>query len=77
MGAIDLVLRHLLQVDDQNEDFVMSSGTILIFGIVAFGLLLIGLVFTMIEFHRIAERPDRVVGVESEVREFRRRDRAA
>ena len=55
----------------------MSSGTILIFGIVAFGLLLIGLVFTMIEFHRIAERPDRVVGVESEVREFRRRDRAA
>ena len=55
----------------------MSSGTILIFGIVAFGLLLIGLVFTMIEFHRIVERPDRVVGVESEVREFRRRDRAA
>ncbi len=55
----------------------MSSGTILIFGIVAFGLLLIGLVFTMIEFHRIAERPDRVVGIESEFREVRRRDRAA
>jgi hypothetical protein len=55
----------------------MSSGTILIFGIVAFGLLLIGLVFTMVEFHRVAERPDRVVGVQSEVRELRRRDRAA
>ena len=55
----------------------MSSGTILIFGIVAFGLLLLGLVFTMIEFHRIAERPDRVVGIQSDVREFRQRDRAA
>ena len=55
----------------------MSSGTILIFGIVAFGLLLIGLVFTMVEFHRVTERPDRLIGVESEVRELNRRDRAA
>jgi hypothetical protein len=55
----------------------MSSGTILIFGLVAFGLLLIGLVFTMIEFHRVASRPDRVTGEYSEVRHLRRRDLAA
>ena len=55
----------------------MSSGTILIFGIIAFLLLLTGLVFTMIEFHRMTDRPDRVVGIQSEIREFRRRDRAA
>ena len=55
----------------------MSSGTILIFGIVAFLLLLIGLVFTMVEFHRMTERPDRLVGVQSEIRDIRRSDRAA
>ena len=55
----------------------MSSGTILIFGIIAFGLMVGGLVFTMIEFHRAVERPDRVVGVRSEVKETRRRDMAA
>ena len=55
----------------------MSSGTILIFGLVAFGLLLIGLVFTMVEFHRMADRPDRVVGVQPEVKDIRRRDIAA
>ena len=55
----------------------MSSGTILIFGLVAFGLLLVGLVFTMIEFHRMTDRPDRVVGVNSEVKANRPRDLAA
>ena len=55
----------------------MTSGTILIFGMVSFLLLLIGLVFTMVEFHRMTERPDRLVGVQAEIREIRRRDRAA
>lgn len=54
----------------------MSSGIILIFGLIVFSLMICGLVFTMIEFHRIAERPDRVVGVDSEVKETRRRDLA-
>ncbi len=55
----------------------MSSGIILIFGLIVFGLMVSGLVFTMIEFHRAVERPDRVVGVNSEVKENRRRDMAA
>jgi hypothetical protein len=71
------VLRHLLQANDPDEVIVMSSGTILIFGLVAFGLLLIGLVFTMIEFHRMTDRPDRVVGVDSQVQANRPRDLAA
>ncbi len=55
----------------------MSSGIIMIFGLIAFALLLTGLVFTMVEFHRMTERPDRVVGVESQVKETRARDFAA
>ncbi len=57
MGALDIVLWHLLQTDGNDRGEKMSTSAILGFAIVVFFLMLTGLVLTAREFLKISEDP--------------------
>ena len=44
----------------------MTNLTLLLFGLLVFALMLTGLVLTMVGFHAVADRPDRVRGLPEE-----------
>ena len=63
MGALDIVLWYLLQIDGNNREETMSSSTILGFAFVVFALMLTGLALTAREFLKASEDPSNRKGV--------------
>ena len=55
LGSIDSGSRDLLQVDERGGEKKMTDLSILVCGIAVFGLMLIGVVLTVLEFRQLSE----------------------
>lgn len=55
LGSIDSGSRDLLQVDERGGQKKMTDMSILVCGVAVFGLMLVGVVLTVLEFRQLSD----------------------